>query len=305
MAALIVADNVLDLIGRTPMVRINHKSPDEATILAKLEGYNVSGSLKDRAVKYMIEYAETSGQLTSDKTIIEATSGNTGISTAMIAAAKGFKTKILMPDSVSVERRQIIQAYGAELVLTPGIKGTGGAIEEKQRLLTENPGEYVDLGQFKNPVNILAHFQTLGREIIQQTNGNLHAVVVGIGTGGTGAGISMAIKQHNQDIQIIGVMPEIGVRIQGLRNPFEQNSTKLYQPSRFDEVVSIQQSEIQYIIETARHTAKTEGLLIGYSAAAILYLAKKKAKQLGEGKLIVAILPDDGWKYLSTDLYGS
>jgi len=303
VAALIVADTVIDLIGRTPIVRLNHRHQNEATILAKLEGYNVSGSVKDRAVKYMIEFAEASGQLTEDKTIIEATSGNTGISVAMIAAAKGYKTKILMSESVSVERRQIIQAYGADLVLTPGSKGTGGAIEEKKRLIMENPEEFVDLGQFKNPVNILAHYQTLGREIIQQTNGNFHAIIVGIGTGGTGVGLSMALKQHNSGIQIIGVMPEIGVRIQGLRNPYDENATELFQESRFDEIISIQQNEVNKIINTARRTAKTEGLLIGYSASAILYIAKRKAKRLGEGKRIVAVLPDDGWKYLSTDLF--
>ena len=300
---MIVADTVIDLIGRTPIVRLNHRHQNEATILAKLEGYNVSGSVKDRAVKYMIEFAEASGQLTEDKTIIEATSGNTGISVAMIAAAKGYKTKILMSESVSVERRQIIQAYGADLVLTPGSKGTGGAIEEKKRLIMENPEEFVDLGQFKNPVNILAHYQTLGREIIQQTNGNFHAIIVGIGTGGTGVGLSMALKQHNSGIQIIGVMPEIGVRIQGLRNPYDENATELFQESRFDEIISIQQNEVNKIINTARRTAKTEGLLIGYSASAILYIAKRKAKRLGEGKRIVAVLPDDGWKYLSTDLF--
>ena len=300
---MIVADTVIDLIGRTPIVRLNHRHQNEATILAKLEGYNVSGSVKDRAVKYMIEFAEASGQLTEDKTIIEATSGNTGISVAMIAAAKGYKTKILMSESVSVERRQIIQAYGADLVLTPGSKGTGGAIEEKKRLIMENPEEFVDLGQFKNPVNILAHYQTLGREIIQQTNGNFHAIIVGIGTGGTGVGLSMALKQHNSGIQIIGVMPEIGVRIQGLRNPYDENATELFQERRFDEIISIQQNEVNKIINTARRTAKTEGLLIGYSASAILYIAKRKAKRLGEGKRIVAVLPDDGWKYLSTDLF--
>ena len=300
---MIVADTVIDLIGRTTIVRLNHRHQNEATILAKLEGYNVSGSVKDRAVKYMIEFAEASGQLTEDKTIIEATSGNTGISVAMIAAAKGYKTKILMSESVSVERRQIIQAYGADLVLTPGSKGTGGAIEEKKRLIMENPEEFVDLGQFKNPVNILAHYQTLGREIIQQTNGNFHAIIVGIGTGGTGVGLSMALKQHNSGIQIIGVMPEIGVRIQGLRNPYDENATELFQESRFDEIISIQQNEVNKIINTARRTAKTEGLLIGYSASAILYIAKRKAKRLGEGKRIVAVLPDDGWKYLSTDLF--
>ncbi|MFQ6074872.1 MAG: PLP-dependent cysteine synthase family protein [Candidatus Bathyarchaeia archaeon] len=169
---MIVANEVTELIGNTPMVRINRlTSKDDATVYAKLEWYNIGGSVKDRMAKYLIEYAEAAGKLKKDKMILEATSGNTGIALAMIAAAKGYKITIVMPESVSVERRKIIKAYGAELVLSPGAKGIGGAVELKQKMLREDPESYVDIDQFKDPANILAHYQTTGREILQQTNG--------------------------------------------------------------------------------------------------------------------------------------
>ncbi len=304
MSSFIVANDVTELIGRTPIVRINKLTrPNDATIFAKLEWYNIGGSIKDRMALFLIEYAEAAEKIRKDKTIIEATSGNTGISLAMIAAAKGYKIAIVMPESVSIERRRLIKAYGAELMLSPGPKGTGGAIELKQKILRENPEKYIDIDQFKDPANILAHYETTGKEILEQTNGRVDLIVVGIGTSGTGVGTSMRIKMHRPETKIVGVMPKLGVSIQGLRNPKEPYPTQLFRREWFDEVIEISKEEILKTHELARRIAREEGLLIGMSAAAIMHIALKKAKELGRGKLIVAILPDDGMKYLSTSLF--
>lgn len=301
---MIVAENITDLIGKTPLVRINRLTePDDATIYAKLEWYNIGGSVKDRVALYLIEYAEAAGKLTKEKIILEATSGNTGIALAMIAAAKGYRIHIIMPESVSIERRKIIKAYGAELILSPREKGTGGAIELKQKLLKEHPDKYIDIDQFKDPANILAHYQTTGKEILEQTKGMVDMIIVGVGTAGTGVGISMRVKSHRPDIQIIGVMPCLGVSIQGLRNPGEPYPTQLYRKEHFDEIVEISKEEIPKTFEVARRAAREEGLLIGISAGAILYVALKKARELGKGKTIVAVLPDSGERYLSTTLF--
>jgi cysteine synthase len=303
---MFVANSITDLIGKTPMVRINKLTePNDATIYAKLEWYNIGGSVKDRMALYLIEHAEAAGRLKKDKTILEATSGNTGIALAMIAAAKGYKVAIVIPESVSVERRKIIQAYGAELFLSPGEKGTGGAVELKLKLLKENPDKYVELDQFKDPANILAHYQTTGKEILEQTSGKADMIVVGVGTAGTGVGVSMRVKEYNPDIKIVGVMPKLGVSIQGLRNPKEAYPTQLYRRESFDEIIEISKEEVSETFEVARRTAKEEGLLVGMSSGAILYAALKKAKQLGKGKIIVALLPDSGEKYLSTTLFSS
>jgi cysteine synthase len=299
-----VASNILELIGETPLVKINKLTKEnEATVFAKLEWYNIGGSVKDRMAKYLIEYAEASGRLTKDKIILEATSGNTGIALAMIAAAKGYKITIVMPESVSVERRKIIKAFGAELILSPGEKGTGGAIELKQKLLKENPEKYIDIDQFKDPANILAHYQTTGKEILEQTNGKVDIIVVGIGTAGTGVGVSLRVKEYNPQIKIVGVTPKLGVSIQGLRNPKEVYPTQLFRKESFDEIVEISKEEIPKTFEIAREMAKKEGLLIGMSAGAIMYVALLKARELGKGKTIVAVLPDNGLKYLSTNLF--
>jgi cysteine synthase len=301
---MIVANSIVDLIGRTPMVRINNLTgPRDATIYAKLEWYNIGGSVKDRMALYLIEYAEVAGRLDREKTILEATSGNTGIALAMIAAAKGYKISIVMPESVSLERRKIIKAYGAELILSPGEKGTGGAVELKLKLLEENPDKYIDIDQFKDPANILAHYQTTGREILEQTKGKVDMVIVGIGTAGTGVGSSMRIKEYNSSVKIVGVMPRVGVRIQGLRNPKEPYPTQLFREESFDEIIEIRQEEVPKTFEVVREMARREGLFIGMSSGAIMYVALQKAREMGEGKTIVAVLPDSGDKYLSTPLF--
>ena len=304
--------DVTELIGGTPMVRLNRVTGvGDATIYAKLEWRNIGGSVKDRLGLYIMEYAESAGKLSvtkeglgdGRKTILEATSGNTGIAIAMVAAARGYKIEIVMPESVSVERRKIIKAYGAELILSPGSKGTAGAIELKQKMLRENPEKYVDVDQFRDPANIMAHYQTTGKEILEQTGGDLDAVVIGIGTAGTGVGASMRIKQNKPEVRIIGVTPKLGVSIQGLRNPGEAFPTQLYRRESFDEVIEIGEEEKSESFKVAREVARKEGLLIGMSSGSITYVALKKAKELGKGKTIVAVLPDGGERYLSTNLY--
>jgi cysteine synthase len=303
---MIVANSITELIGRTPMVRINKLTrPDDATLYAKLEWYNIGGSVKDRMALYLMEYAEAAGKLEKGKTIIEATSGNTGIALAMIAAAKGYKIAIVMPESVSIERRKIIQAYGAELLLSPGEKGTGGAIELKLKLLKESPQTYINIDQFKDPANVLAHYQTTGKEILEQMSGKVDMIVVGVGTAGTGVGTSMRVKEYNTNIKIVGVLPELGVSIQGMRNPKEKYPTQLYRRESFDEIIEITKEEVVKTFEVARRAASEEGLLVGMSSGAILYVALKKAKELGKDKTIVAVLPDSGEKYLSTPLFQS
>jgi len=301
-----VANSITDLIGNTPLLRINRLTgPNDATVYAKLEWYNIGGSVKDRMALYLIEHAESAGRLSRDKTLLEATSGNTGIALAMIAAAKGYRIAIVLPESVSLERRKIISAYGAELILSPGAKGTGGAVELKLRLLKEHPNDYIDIDQFRDPANILAHYQTTGKEILRQTNGKVDMIVVGIGTAGTGVGTSMRVKQYNPDIRIVGVMPRLGVGIQGLRNPRELYPTQLFRREHFDEVVEISKEELPATFEVARAASTQEGLLMGISSGAILHVALRKAKELHKGKTIVAVLPDGGDRYLTTSLFGT
>ena len=287
-----VFNDVTELIGGTPMVRINRLTgPNDAKIYAKLEWVQRWRiPIKDRLGLYLLECAESAGKLTGaklsegKKTIIEASSGNTGIAIAMIAAVKGYNIEILMPESVSVERRKIISAYGAKLILTPGAKGTAGAIEEKQRLLKESPEKYADVDQFRDPSNIMAHYQTTGKEIIKQTKGVLDAVVVGVGTAGTGVGISMRVKQNKPDVKIIGVTPKLGVSVQGLRNPGEPFPTQLYRPEYFDEIVEIGEAEKVEGFKVAREAARKEGLLIGMSAGSIMNVALKKSQGIRKGK---------------------
>jgi cysteine synthase len=301
---LIVANDITELIGRTPMVKINKLTkPKDATIYAKLEWYNIGGSVKDRMALYILRKAEAEGKLKKKKTILEATSGNAGIALAMLAAVMGYKIILVMPESVSIERRKIIKAYGAELILSPGEKGTAGAIELKEKLLKENSKKYVEVNQFEDPANILAHYETTGKEILEQTGGKVDMVVVGVGTGGTGVGISKRVKEYNPKIKVVGVVPKLETNIQGLRNPKDRYPTKLFKEEYFDEIVEIGKNEIERTFEVARELAKKEGLLAGMSSGAIMYVALKKAKELGKGKTIVAVLPDGGERYLSTKLF--
>lgn len=299
-----ISRSIADLIGRTPIVKINKLTgPDSANLYAKLEMFNIGGSVKDRAALALIEFAEASGELTREKTIIEATSGNTGIALAMIGAYKGYNVTIVMSESASEERRKIIRAYGAELVLSPAEKGTAGAIDLKRKMIDENPGRYASMDQFSNPANIYAHYTGTANEIIDQMGGNVDMVVLTVGTGGTSSGISLRMREYNPDIKIVGVTPALGVKIQGIRNPREPNPSKLVRLEYLDELIEVEEKDKKDIFETGRRAARSEGLLLGMSSACALHYALRKARELGPGKNVVTVFPDNGFKYLSTELF--
>ena len=291
---------LLSLIGNTPLVEIKRLNPNKKVkILAKLEMFNPSGSIKDRIALAMIEGAEREGLLNRDKVIIEATSGNTGIGLAMVAAVKGYRLLLTMPQSVSVERRQILRAYGAEILLTPAELGTDGAIEEAYRLAREEPDRYFLTDQFNNPYNLLAHYNGTGQEIWEQTKGRVTMVVAGIGTSGTVMGVAKRLKEYNPRIKIVGVEPYFGHMIPGLKNLKESYLPGIYKKELLDEKVNVTEEEATYM---ARKLAKEEGILAGMSSGAAMYVAIKKAKSLDSG-VIVVILPDGGDRYLSTSLF--
>lgn len=293
--------DVLDLIGDTPMVKISRlTAKDDATVLAKLESQNIGGSVKDRICRYIVETAEKKGELRKGMTILESTSGNTGIGLALVAAAKGYDAVFVMPDNVSPERRRILQAYGARVILTPGEKGTAGAIEVGLGMAKSDPGKYFVPDQFNNQANALTHYETTGREIIEQTGGNFDQLIVGIGTSGTAMGVGRRIKESNDKIKVIGVEPILGQRVQGLRNMREPLPPTIFDPRVLDERVYAAEAES---IATCRLMARREGLLMGMSSGAIMSVALRKAKELGKRGTIVAILPDSGERYLMTELY--
>jgi len=299
-----IYDSILNLIGNTPMVRINKMvGSEDAEILVKLEKMNIGGSVKDRLALYLVEDAKKNHPDIEDKIIIEATSGNTGIGLAMIGAVKGYKIAIVMPESVSIERRKIIKAYGAQLILSPGDKGTGGAITLKDEMVAKEPEKYIPLNQFGSEINILSHFETTAEEIWRDTDGKIDMVVIAVGTAGTGIGISKKLKARNPDIKIVGVTPELGTSIQGLRNPREENGSKIYSAEYFDEMIELSPEEIPLTHEFSRRLAREEGILSGMSSGAAMYTAVRKAKELGRGKRIVTLLADSGERYLSTDLF--
>ena len=299
-----------DLIGNTPLVEVGHieeKFGLKARVLVKLEYFNATGSVKDRVAKAMIEDAEEKGILKPGATIIEPTSGNTGIGLAAIATAKGYRTIIVLPETMSVERRNIIKAYGAEIVLTPGYKGMTGAIAKAEELKNEIEGS-MNAGQFVNPANPDAHRRTTGPEIWNDTDGEVDAFVAGVGTGGTITGVGEYLKSKNDKIEIIAVEPATSPvlsqgkpgphKIQGIGAGFvpEILNTKIY-----DSVVPVDNDDA---FEYARLISHTEGILVGISAGAALYAAIEWAKKPeNEGKTIVALLPDSGDRYYSTSLF--
>lgn len=299
-----------DLIGNTPLVEVGHieeKFGLKARVLVKLEYFNATGSVKDRVAKAMIEDAEKKGILKPGATIIEPTSGNTGIGLAAIATAKGYRTIIVLPETMSVERRNIIKAYGAEIVLTPGYKGMTGAIAKAEELKNEIEGSMI-AGQFVNPANPDAHRRTTGPEIWNDTDGEVDAFVAGVGTGGTITGVGEYLKSKNDNIEIIAVEPATSPvlsqgkpgphKIQGIGAGFvpEILNTKIY-----DSVVPVDNDDA---FEYARLISHTEGILVGISAGAALYAAIEWAKKPeNEGKTIVALLPDSGDRYYSTSLF--
>ena len=292
--------SILDCIGNTPLVEITrlNEVPD-VNILAKLEYLNPGGSIKDRAALSMIEQGEQSGALTHDKTVVEATSGNTGIGLALICAVKGYQLLLTMSEAASEERKMILRARGAEILLTPGHKGSDGAIEEVYRLARENPHRYFMTDQYNNEANWLAHYRTTAPEIWEQTKGKVSAVVASLGTGGTLMGLSRRLKEYRPDIRIIGAEPFLGHGIQGLKNMKESYRPHIFDKKLLDEKVNIADEEA---FETARQLARQEGLFVGMSSGAAMAVALKAAKTLKQG-VIVVILPDGGERYLTTSLF--
>ena len=302
-----IVNSVVELIGNTPIVKLNHVTgPNDANVYVKLEYFNPGSSVKDRIAAAMIEAAEKEGKLKAGSTIIEPTSGNTGIGLAMVAAAKGYKTVIVMPDTMSVERRNLLRAYGAELVLTPGADGMKGAIAKANELADEN-GWFVPQ-QFENPANVEAHRLTTGPEIIEAFEGlNLDAFIAGVGTGGTVTGTGEVLKEKFPEIEVIAVEPKDSPvlsggkpgphKIQGIGAGFvpEVLNTEAY--------TSIFPVENEDAFEAARKVAREEGVLAGISAGAAMYAAIETAKRLGKGKNVLALLPDTGERYFSTPLY--
>ncbi len=293
------ASNILELVGRTPLVRLNRLNPNpQVEVYVKLEYFNPGGSVKDRPALAMVEGAEARGELTPERTIIEATSGNTGIGLALVCAVKGYRLLLTMPESASLERRRILRALGAELLLTPAHLGTDGAIEEAYRLAREYPEKYYLADQFNNPANPAAH-QATAREIWEQTEGRVTLVVATMGTTGTLMGLCRFLKEYNPAISIVGVEPYLGHALQGLKNLKESYVPGIYVKGQADEIVHIEDEEA---FETSRRLAREEGLFLGMSSGAAVAIALRKARELKEG-LIIAIAPDGGERYLSTPLF--
>ncbi len=308
-----IKESALELIGNTPLLKLNRYTKKagikDAVILAKLEYLNPAGSVKDRIALAMIEDAERKGILKENATIIEPTSGNTGIGLAAVAAAKGYKTILTLPDTMSIERRTLLKAYGAELVLTEGMKGMKGAIAKAEELKETIPGAVI-LGQFENPANPAMHKRTTGPELWEQTEGRIDIFVAGVGTGGTITGVGEFLKEKNQDIKIVAVEPAKSSvlsggapgshKLQGIGAGFvpEVLNTKIY-----DEVIAVENEDA---FAEGKAFAVTEGILVGISSGAALYAASVLAKRAeNKGKVIVTLLPDSGDRYLSTPLFQS
>jgi len=295
-----IKDNILKLIGNTPMVKINKLNPNKnVNIFVKLEGQNPGGSIKDRIALKMIEEAEKTGKLTKEKTIIEATSGNTGIAIAMIAAVKGYKAEIVMSEAVSVERRKMIATFGAKITLTDGKLGTDGAIQKTRELVAKSPDKYYHPDQFSNNNNILAHYETTAAEIWEQTEGKIDYFVAAIGTSGTLMGISKYLKQKKPTIKVVSAEPVRGHYIQGLKNMEEAIVPAIYDRRRLDDIIMV---ETEAAYELARQVVKNEGIFCGMSSGAAMFASLKIAKKIKSGN-IVTIFPDRGEKYLSTSLF--
>ncbi len=295
-----MAFSILDCIGNTPLVAITRLNPNpRVRLLAKVEYLNPGGSIKDRTALAMIEAGEASGQLGPGRTVIEATSGNTGIGLALVCAVKGYPLVLAMSEAASLERRRILEARGAKILLTPGHLGTDGAIEEVYRLVREHPERYYMADQYNSPANWQAHYNTTAPEIWQQTDGQVTHVVATIGTSGTLMGISRRMKEYNPQIRIIGVEPYLGHKIQGLKNMKEAYQPEIFDKRRIDEKINIDDEDA---FEMARRLAREEGLMVGMSSGAAMAVAVALARRLDSGT-VVAILPDGGERYLSTPLY--
>lgn len=304
-----IKNSFLDLVGNTPLVRVNNlikKDELKADVLAKLEYFNPAGSVKDRIAKEMIQDALEKGLINENTTLIEPTSGNTGIGLSAVATALNLKIIITMPETMSVERRNLMKAYGAELVLTPGSEGMKGAIAKAKELASQIENSFIP-GQFENPANPTAHYKTTGPEIYEQTEGKVDIFVAGVGTGGTISGIGKYLKEKNPEVKVVAVEPASSPvlstgkggahKIQGIGAGFvpETLDTRIY-----DEIITVENEDA---FATGKEMAKTEGILVGISSGAALYAAKELAKrEENAGKTIVVLLPDGGDRYLSTPL---
>lgn len=294
--------SIVSSIGNTPLVELKRLNPNpKVRLFAKLEGNNPGGSVKDRPALYMIEKAEESGELTPDKSILEPTSGNTGIALAMIGASKGYRVRLTLPECVSTERRHILEAFGAEVILTPARESTDGAIRMAHKVLNDNPNEYFMPNQFTNENNPLSHYETTAPEIYEQTNGQIDAFVTGMGTTGTLMGAARYFKEKSRHIKVIGVEPTPGHAIQGLKNMSEAIVPEIYDTSRLDDIIVMHDQDA---FEMARRLAAEEGIFAGISSGAAVAGALRVAGSMKSGT-VVTIIPDRGDRYLSTMLFRS
>ncbi len=293
-------NNILEAIGHTPLVKINRINPNPSVALyAKLEGFNPTGSIKDRIALKMIEQAEENGTLRPGMTILEATSGNTGIGLAMIGRVKGYPVRIVMSAAVSVERQKMIRAFGGEILLTEPDLGTDGAIMKVRELMAQTPEQYFNPNQFSNEYNKLAHYKTTAEEIWRQTDGKITHFVSSLGTSGTIMGVGMMLKEQNPAVCVVEAHPVKGHYIQGLKNMQEAVVPEIYDPSKVDTSILIETEEAYAM---ARRIVNEEGIFVGMSSGAALLAAVKVAETLSSG-LMVVIFPDRGEKYLSTKLF--
>ncbi len=294
-----ICNSILDLIGNTPMVRINSLNPNkDLQMYMKLEKFNAAGSVKDRIAKYMIEHAEKEGSLTKDKIVIEPTSGNTGIGLALVCRVKGYDCVFIMPETMTMERRQILITLGAKVILTQGSKGMNGAEDYARELAAKHPDKYFRPNQFDNKYNMLAHYESTAEEIWKDTKGEITHFVAGLGTSGTIVGVSKKLREYNPDVKIIAIAPDPSTPIQGLKNFNTQYVPKIWEPERVDEIhyVTLRDAE-----ESTRLLALAEGIFVGPSSGAAFNVALKKAKEIDHGVMVI-MAPDGGEKYLSTSL---
>ena len=307
VARPLVADSVLDLVGATPMVRLKRVIPqDAATVLGKMENLNPGGSVKDRIALAMVEDAEPSGRLRPDSVIVEPTSGNTGIGLALVAAVKGYRLILTMPDDMSVERRRLLERYGAELVLTPAIEGMTGAVFAAQELCKKNPGYFMPQ-QFENEANPEVHYRTTAREILEATGGRVDAFVAGVGTGGTITGVGRLLREEvGENVLIVAVEPSRSPVLSGGRAGMHgiQGIGASFVPGVLDRHIynEIMRIEDKDALNYTRRLAKEEGILAGISAGANVFAARKVAERLGAGKTVVTIICDTGERYLSVNM---